>query len=160
MYYTTAPIYQPKLIDKIFAHSMKTSSIMLSPEELLCITPDVHAKYHKAITPKCVLNEHCSVSFTDSPDLDLTQQKTCYGELLKLGMLFIPDPYDIYLYQLEPGQEAKPLTVAKESHTLQSIMGQVENGMSIERTLNSSAQVIAMLEALCHHLVLSYDLTV
>ena len=39
-------------------------------------------------------------------------------------------------------------------------MGQVENGASVEGTLDGSAQVITMSEALCHHLALSYDPTV
>ncbi|EED83378.1 predicted protein [Postia placenta Mad-698-R] len=56
-YKTIVPVIQPKLVEEIFQHSMKSPFVTLTPEELLSIAPDVRNKYHDAVTPKRVSTE-------------------------------------------------------------------------------------------------------
>jgi hypothetical protein len=69
----------------------------------------------------------------------------------------ILDHYETYLQSLCPGQQHFELTVAKESHVLHSILMHVNNQIDIECVVDPGSQIIAMSEAVCHHLALTYD---
>src|ERR1700740_1236754 len=72
----------------------------------------------------------------------------------------IPDLYESYFNSLPPGQPPEPMTVAKESHALQSIKMLVANQEEVECIVDSESQIMAMSQELCHHLGLSYDPTI
>ncbi|KAI8973170.1 hypothetical protein BD414DRAFT_510245 [Trametes punicea] len=59
--------------------------------------------------------------------------------------MVVPDPYE--------------LTVVRESHTLRSIVGPVDNKEYIEAIVDLGCQVTAMSENICHALTLAYDPT-
>ena len=52
------------------------------------------------------------------------------------------------------------LTVAKESHTLWLIIMKVDHQIDMECIVDPGYQIIAMLEAVCHNLLLIYDSTI
>ncbi|OBZ76576.1 hypothetical protein A0H81_03284 [Grifola frondosa] len=51
-YRTMAPVQDPRIAEDVFARSMKSPMLTLTPEELLSISPEVRAKYREAVTPK------------------------------------------------------------------------------------------------------------
>lgn len=160
-YRTQVPIHQPKIADDIFARSMKTPTVTLTPEELLSIAPEVRAKYREAITPKRVITESRTVAFVEEVDEEnAVVEQSCSGEPLEPGGVIIPDPFEVYLRRLEPGSDPTLLTVAKESHALRAIMGLVDNKEYVEAIIDPGSQIIAMSEHVCHALGLSYDPTI
>ena len=72
----------------------------------------------------------------------------------------IPDHYETYLRTLKPGQERLELTVAKESHSLRTLMMEIDGRIEVESIIDPGCQIIALSEAICHNLGLSYDPTV
>jgi hypothetical protein len=72
----------------------------------------------------------------------------------------VPDHYEAYLRMLKPGQERLELTVAKESHSLRMLMMEVDKGAEVESIIDPGCQIIALSEAICHNLGLSYDPTI
>ena len=142
-----------KIAQDVYTRSMKASVVTLSPEELFALSPEVRNRLREAITPRRiqagetamstnVFIDHNPVnpSFEDCPDC-----------------IVIPDPYEIYLKTLQPGEIPEPLIVAKESHALRSIMMVVDNKEEIESIVDPGSQIIAMSEEVCHDLGLIYD---
>ena len=72
----------------------------------------------------------------------------------------ILDHYETYLHMLKPDQERLELTVAKESHSLRTLMMEIDGQIEVESIIDPGCQIIALLEAICHDLELSYNLTV
>ena len=72
----------------------------------------------------------------------------------------ILDHYKTYLHTLKPGQERLELTVAKESHSLRTVMMEVNGWIEVELIIDPGCQIIALSEAICHNLGLSNDLMV
>ncbi|KAI0349335.1 hypothetical protein OH77DRAFT_1582381, partial [Trametes cingulata] len=165
-YRTQAPVHDVKFAEEIFARSMKTPVITLSPEELLSIAPEVRAKYREAVTPRRVPNVR-SVAFasieevTDEDDDDGAEHflasVSCSGEPLEPGAYVLPDPYEVYLRDVAADREPSPLTVAKESYALRSIVGLVDNKEYVEAIIDPGCMVIAMSESVCHALGMWYD---
>ncbi|KAI0350740.1 hypothetical protein OH77DRAFT_1569950 [Trametes cingulata] len=165
-YRTQAPVHDVKFAEEIFARSMKTPVITLSPEELLSIAPEVRAKYREAVTPRRVPNVR-SVAFasieevTDEDDDDGSEHflasVSCSGEPLEPGAYVLPDPYEVYLRDVAADREPSPLTVAKESYALRSIVGLVDNKEYVEAIIDPGCMVIAMSESVCHALGMWYD---
>ncbi|KAI0369557.1 hypothetical protein BV20DRAFT_903556, partial [Pilatotrama ljubarskyi] len=166
VYRTQAPVHDVKFAEEIFARSMKTPVITLSPEELLSIAPEVRAKYREAVTPRRVPNVR-SVSFASIEEVTdedngasaehFLASVSCSGEPLEPGAYVLPDPYEVYLRDVAADREPSPLTVAKESYALRSIVGLVDNKEYVEAIIDPGCMVIAMSENVCHALGMWYD---
>ena len=158
-YRNQVPIYQPKLAEEVFARSMKTPTVTLTPEELLSISPEVRNKFREAITPKRVpAVETRTVAFNATSDE--AEERTCTGEPLEPGGVVVPDPYSVYINHFDrDGPKPAPI-VARESHSLRSIVGLVNNQEYVEAIVDPGCQIIAMSRAVCHSLGLAYDPTV
>jgi hypothetical protein len=72
----------------------------------------------------------------------------------------VPDVYETYINSLAPGERPIPLNIARESHTLWSIMIVIDNREVVEGIIDPGSQIIAMLEAVCHDIGLAYDLSI
>ncbi|ETW75491.1 hypothetical protein HETIRDRAFT_56360, partial [Heterobasidion irregulare TC 32-1] len=72
------------------------------------------------------------------------------------GAIIIPDMYETYLKNLQPGQVSQPLIVAKESLALRSIVPLVNHQQEVECVIDPGSQVIAMSEGICNELALIY----
>jgi hypothetical protein len=144
-YHYVSPIQNLRTIINIYNKLMQAPLITLSPEELFAISPEVHNRLHKAITPKRVLNEMVSTHalIEQVPDDEETS-------------ITIPDVYKTYINSLAP----IPLNVAQESHALQSITMVVNNREEVEGIIDLGSQIIAMSEAVCHDISLAYDLSI
>ncbi|KAF7344736.1 hypothetical protein MVEN_01634300 [Mycena venus] len=70
------------------------------------------------------------------------------------GGVVVPDPYAVY-YE----SEAVPndLIVSMESSAIRSILPIIDNQQQVECIVDGGSQIIAMSEAVCHDLALSYD---
>ncbi|KAI9059924.1 hypothetical protein FKP32DRAFT_1679458 [Trametes sanguinea] len=144
-YRTQAPVHDIKFVEEIFARSMKTPVITLSPEELLSIAPEVRAKYQVPDEDDTAGAEQFLASVS------------CSGEPLEPGAYVLPDPYEVYLRDVAPDREPSPLNVAKESDALRSIVGLVDNKEYVEAIVDPGCMVIAMSENVCHALGMWYD---
>ena len=155
---------------------MAASCITLTPAELLSLSPEVRQKYREAVTPKRAPTEAAThildlvddnpFPFASSSIADHTSAFENYlpapEELLRdgnppPGVFVIPDPYEAYLRNLQPGQAADSIVVAKESHALRSLHSVIDNKDSIECIIDPGSQVVSMSEEVCHHLGLVYD---
>jgi Aspartyl protease len=155
-YRTVAPIQDTRIAEEVYKRTMKETAITLSCEELLSLSPEVRQKYKDAILPRRVnaappkaaaamnnvVEEGAVLPFTDEG----------YSE----GGWMIPDPVEAY-YQIN-GREM--IRVAKDSHSLRSIMMQVDHKEEIECILDNGSMVVSMSDAVCHALGLTYDPTV
>jgi Aspartyl protease len=72
--------------------------------------------------------------------------------------MVIDDPLAIYFNDVA-GPDAIPIRVAKDSHSLRSIMMLIDNKEEIECVLDPGSMIIAISEACCNNLGLLYDPT-
>ena len=149
-YHTQVPVYDPKIASEVYARSIRTPSVTISPEELWSISPEIRNKVREAIMPKRIATE----SSTNSAHMLADEPPSTSSE-----PIVIPDFFETYINSLSPDQVPEKLIVAKESHALRSIMIEVDNRDSIEGVVDPGSQIIAMSEAVCHDLGLIYDPT-
>ena len=97
--------------------------------------------------------------YTVSRDNPVIPPASTTGSVIQDGIV-IPDPYEMYLKMLQPGEKPRELIVAKELHSLCSIMMLVDNQENIKAVVDPGSQIIAMSDTVCNDLGLSYDLTI
>jgi hypothetical protein len=148
---------------------MKTTSVTVSHEELLSLSPELQQKHREKITPKCVTttsNEHTGVNlsnaipFTDSdlPSSELPMPAAIISnDTVGHFTYILENPFNLFIQKLQPGEQMDVLTVVKESHALQLLDMLVNNQEYIEAIVDPRLQIIAMSEAVCHNLNLQYD---
>ncbi|KAG5641419.1 hypothetical protein DXG03_005253 [Asterophora parasitica] len=79
---------------------------------------------------------------------------------LSLHLSCTTDLVDSYYQNLRPGESPEHVMVAKESHSLWSILRCVDAQEQVECIVDSGCQIIAMSEEVCHDLHIRYDPTV
>ena len=158
-YRTRAPIQQEEVVKSLFQRSMTTPYLTVSMEELLSISPELRSQFREKITPRRVAAETRTVAFAETDEVvdDAASEVCCSGKPLEPDGVIVPDPYEVYLRDLAPSREATELSVAKESHTLRSIVGLVDNKEYVEAIVDPGCMIIAMSEHVCHALSLAYD---
>ncbi|KAF8232411.1 hypothetical protein L208DRAFT_1272002, partial [Tricholoma matsutake] len=140
-YHTQAPIQKDKITKDIFTRSMKTLIITLTPKELLSLLPEVHAKWKEQVT----------VHHTQQPEGNNATN------LLHNDIFVIDDPYKTYISSLCPGEMPEPFIAAKESHSIRSVIMNVNRRNPIESIVDLGSSIIAMSEEVCHKLGLAYN---
>ncbi|KAF7348937.1 hypothetical protein MVEN_01414100 [Mycena venus] len=70
------------------------------------------------------------------------------------GGVVVPDPYEVYY---NTGSIPEDLIVSMESSAIRSILPIIDNQQQVESIVDGGSQIIAMSEAVCHELALSYD---
>ncbi|KAF8229756.1 hypothetical protein L208DRAFT_1479269 [Tricholoma matsutake] len=140
-YHTQAPIQKDKITKDVFTRSMKTPIITLTPEELLSLSPEVHAKWKEQVTAR------------------RTQQPKGNNatNLLHDDIFIIDDPYKTYISSLRPGEIPEPFIAAKESHSIRSVIMNVNGRNPVESVVDPGSSIITMSEEVCHKLGLTYD---
>jgi hypothetical protein len=158
-YRTSAPIHKPHIADDVYTRTMKASSIVLSPEELLSISPEVRQKIRDAVTPKRdpVAANIQEETLPPQEAAEIFAQAKHTTSSIPPAAYVAHDPYEMYLTGLRPGDIAEDLIVAEESHSLRSVMALVDNKEEVECVVDPGSQIIAMSEAVCINLGLSYD---
>ena len=165
-YRTVAPANNPKTVEQVVERILKAPAPGLNNEELFSIAPQICDKLRAYFTPKRVPTETATMlqaTFETNPKLpsveEILEVAKQQGKLPR-GVVRIPDPYEIYLSRLGPDDNPMPLTVARESHALRSIVANVNNRLDVECVYDSGSQIVSMSEAVCHALGLSYDPTI
>ena len=181
-YRTIAPIVNPKISEEVYHRSLKAPAVTLSYEELLSLSPEVRQKHRDQVTPKRVLatEETTALNMVDvfpfvgvedsdivvlppvsnpatSPSASAMLFDPPKVQVTSDNRIIVPDPYETYLNSLAPGEKPEVLTVAKESHALRSISMLVDAQEYVESIADPGSQIVAMSEADCHHLSLTYD---
>ncbi|KAF8229176.1 hypothetical protein L208DRAFT_1482990 [Tricholoma matsutake] len=120
---------------------MKTPIITLTPKELLLLSPEVHMKWKEQVT----------VHRTQQPEGNNTTN------LLHNDIFVIDDPYETYISSLHPGEILEPFITAKESHSIRSVIMNINGRNPVENIVDPGSSIIAMLEEVCHKLGLAYN---
>ena len=149
-YHNQVPVYDPKIASDVYARSIKTPSVTISPEELWSISPEIRNKVRDSIMPKRVATD----AATTATHMLVDESPSTPSE-----PIVIPDFFETYINSLRPDQIPDKFIVAKESHALRSINMEIDNKDSIECVVDPGSQIIAMSEDVCHDLGLIYDPT-
>ncbi|ETW78884.1 hypothetical protein HETIRDRAFT_453439 [Heterobasidion irregulare TC 32-1] len=172
-YKTTAPIYDEKVAAEVYNRAMATQ-VTLTQRELLSLSAEVRSQVREAMSArrspaKDASNVRTFYQDAELPyainDLEPPTRPTVSSFVNVLhqpetpppGAIIIPDMYETYLKNLQPGQVPQPLIVAKESSALRSIVPLVDHQQEVECVIDPGSQVIAMSEGICNELVLIYD---
>lgn len=164
-YRSVAPIQNPQLAIDVFNRSMKTPCVTLTHEELYSIAPEVRFKVRDAVSSKRIppvsSNLIGNPSDTGDPlpftDSDPYSNADTDDGLPPENAIIVSDPYETYISTLTPGTSPKPYIVAKDSMALRSVMMHLPDDQPVESILDPGSQIVAMSEAVCHHLGLAYD---
>jgi hypothetical protein len=139
-HHTKAPIQNGKIAQDIFTHTMQTPIIMLTSEELLSLSPEVHTKWREQITLKQVQQDSNNAT-----------------HFLDDSAILVADPYETYINSLHPGQIPEPFVVTKESHSIRAVLMDIDGKNTVESVVNPGSSIITMSEDICHELSLAYD---
>ncbi|KAF8238031.1 hypothetical protein L208DRAFT_1244346 [Tricholoma matsutake] len=140
-YHTQAPIHKNKITEDISTQLMKTPIITLTSKELLSLSPKVHTKWKEQVT---------SHHIQQPKGNDTTN-------LLNDDLFVIDDPYKTYISSLRPGDIPKPFIAAKESHSIQSVIININGRNPVKIVVNLGSSIIAMSEEFCHKIGLAYN---
>jgi hypothetical protein len=140
-YHTQAPIQKDKITEDVFARSMKTPIITLTPEELLSLSPEVRTKWKEQVTSRRIQQPEGNNA----------------TNILNDDIFVIDDPYETYISSLRPGEIPEPFIAAKESHSIRSVIMNVNGRNPVESVVDPGSSIIAMSEEVCHELGLAYD---
>ncbi|KAJ6589444.1 hypothetical protein B0H19DRAFT_1303678, partial [Mycena capillaripes] len=167
-YRSTTPIYNDKHAAEVFESSLN-APITITQRQLLSIAPEVRSHMREATTSRRApakdsknpgvphVQDARRTALLDSLPVSYTQSAHAN---LPAGGLVVPDPYDPYdphstFY--EAGSIPDDLIVSMESSAIRSILPVIDNQKQIECIVDGGSQIIAMSEAVCHELALSYD---
>ncbi|KAF8228389.1 hypothetical protein L208DRAFT_1291567, partial [Tricholoma matsutake] len=140
-YHTQAPIQKDKITEDIFTRLMKTPIITLTPKELLLLSPEVHTKWKEQVTAHHIQQPEGNNA----------------TNLLHDDIFVIDDPYGTYISSLCPGEIPEPFIAAKESHSIRSVIMNINGRNPVESVVNLGSSIIAMSEEVCHELGLAYN---
>ncbi|KAF8237281.1 hypothetical protein L208DRAFT_1517771, partial [Tricholoma matsutake] len=140
-YHTQAPIQKDKITEDVFTRLMKTLIITLTPKELLSLSPKVHMKWKEQVTA-------CRTQQPKGNDAT---------NLLHDNIFIIDDPYKTYISSLHPGEIPEPFNAAKESHSIRSVIMNINSRNPVKSVVDPGSSIIAMSEEVCHKLGLAYD---
>jgi hypothetical protein len=71
--------------------------------------------------------------------------------------IYLEDPYETYLSSLCPGDIPEPFIIAKDLHSIRSVLMEIKGRNSVESVIDPGSSIIAMSEDVCHDLGLAYD---
>ena len=166
MYHTQAPVQDKKIADDVYACSMTTPCVMLSPQELLSLSPEVCQKVRDSVTPKRITRDSKDVLYTaQNTNTDAIDDNLPYASSTAFsdpppGSIVIADPYKAFFTNLCPRERPAPITVVKESLALRSIHMLIDNQETIKCIIDPGSQIITMSEDYAHQLGLIYDPTI
>ncbi|KAF8193472.1 hypothetical protein K438DRAFT_1431096, partial [Mycena galopus ATCC 62051] len=155
-YRTNAPIYSEKDAADVFKSTLD-APVTITQRQLLSIAPEVRSHMREATTsrrappkdsknpaaPQAAIFDSLPASYTNSAHANLPE-----------GGLIVPDPYAVYY---DSGSIPDDLVVSMESSAIRSILPVIDNQQQVECIVDGGSQIIAMSEAVCHELALSYD---
>ncbi|KAJ7254442.1 hypothetical protein C8J57DRAFT_1437199 [Mycena rebaudengoi] len=123
-----------------FLHDVETCLPFSNDSPLEFETMD---EQHTRDARRTALLDSLPASYTNSAQVNLPA-----------GGIVVPDPYSVYY---DSGVIPDDLIVSMESSAIRSILPVIDNQQQIECIVDGGSQIIAMAEAVCHELALSYD---
>ncbi|KAG5639896.1 hypothetical protein DXG03_002544 [Asterophora parasitica] len=168
-YRTEAPITNSVKSTKLFDHCLG-SMLTVSVGELCSVAPGIRGKLQEAVTPKRVVvtalgsiaevdDEVCTAHIEELDALPMADDIHS-NSTPPLGTLITTDLVDSYYQNLRPGASPECVVMAKESHSLRSILMCVDAREQVECIVDSGCQIIAMSEEVCHDLHIRYNPTI
>ena len=166
-----APIHDGRIAGDVFKRALK-SRIELSQEELLSLSPEVRELVRQATSAKRVPTEQprdnpvstmflgevlpfSSASEEEGKATDVFVAKQATKEAPP-GSTIIEEKIASFIEgNYEVGREE--LVVAQESLLLRTVRPLVDNKKKVEAIIDPGCQIIAMSQAICHDLGLTYD---
>ncbi|KAH9913803.1 uncharacterized protein BXZ73DRAFT_106823 [Epithele typhae] len=170
---TRPPVYDPQHLKNVAKRNLSAQNKLISEVELLSMSPDYCAYVRNLVTPKRTPN---TTALTQ--DVDRTTQpsphdmRTSRSSALANNMpaafaaaaqasppvdaLVAQDPVEAYLKSLPPGAP-RDVFEAVESTSIHALDAVFLNKTRVSCILDSGCSVLAMSEAVCHHLGLAYD---
>ncbi|KAJ6567928.1 hypothetical protein DFH09DRAFT_918330, partial [Mycena vulgaris] len=156
-YRTTAPIYNEKDALEVFNASLN-AEVTLTQRQLLSLAPEVRARYREETTSHTLKEQRAKdaryAALFDSMPASFVHSATAQSAL-PADAFVVPDPYAIY-YDSVSGMP-EDLIVSMESCAIRSVLPVIDNREIVESIIDGGSQIIAMSEAVCHDLGLSYD---
>lgn len=95
--------------------------------------------------------DHVTARRTQQPEGNNTTN------LLHDDIFIIDDPYETYISSLRPGEIPEPFIAVKESHSIRSVIMNVNRRNPVESIVDPGSSIIAMSEEVCHKLGLTYN---
>ncbi|KAG5641105.1 hypothetical protein DXG03_005981 [Asterophora parasitica] len=168
-YHTEAPITDAAKSTKLFDHCLE-STLTVSVGKLCSVAPAIWGKLHKAVTPKQVmtavlgsiikvLDDHYTSCIEELNALPMAEDAHSNSTPL-LEALITTDVVDTYYQNLWLGESLECIVVAKELHSLWSILMCMDTWEQVKCIVDSGCQIITMLEEVCHDLHICYNPTV
>ncbi|KAG5640509.1 hypothetical protein DXG03_008272 [Asterophora parasitica] len=168
-YHMEAPITDAAKSTELFNCCLE-SMLMVSVGELCSVAPTIRGKLRAAVTPKQVTttvlgsivkvpDNHYTLRIEELDALPMVEDAHSNSTPL-LGALITTDVVDTYYQNLRLGKSLECVMVAKELHSLQSILMCIDAWEQVKCIVDSGCQIIAMSEEVCHNLHIHYDPTV
>ncbi|KAG5639885.1 hypothetical protein DXG03_002593, partial [Asterophora parasitica] len=165
-YRTEAPITDSVKSTELFDRCLG-SMLMVSVGKLCSVAPGIHGKLREAVTPKRVVvaalgsiaevdDKVCTTRIEELDALPMADDIHS-NSMPPPGALITTNLVDSYYQNLRPGESPERVVVAKESHSLRSILMCVDAWEQVECIVDSGCQIIAMSEEVCHDLHIRYD---
>ncbi|KAJ7455161.1 hypothetical protein FB451DRAFT_1049110 [Mycena latifolia] len=151
-YRTIAPVFDHKTANEVFDRSMNTP-VTLSQRELLSISPDVRARYKDATTGRRTATD-APIAATMPQLLNTVENPLPFDS--EPNALVASDDFPT-LYDAGVLPDPGELAVAVDSCAIRSVMPIVDNQERIECIYDTGSQIVAMSEAVCNSLQLSYN---
>jgi hypothetical protein len=134
---------------------MTTPCVTISSQELLSLSPEIRSRVRDIVTAKRINEAGVSTNIFEATIEDESDPLPCMPDGLTST-----DPVETYLNSLAPSQIPGPFIVAKESHSLRSIVMDIDNATAVECVIDPGSQIIAISEEICHDMGLLYDPTI
>jgi hypothetical protein len=120
---------------------MKSPIVTLTAAELLSLSPEVRTRWKEQVTPRRVQQ----------------QDGNNVPHLVNEELLMINNPFETYINTIRPGETPKPFVAAKDSHSIRSVMVNINGHNPVESIIDPGSSIIAMSEEVCLALGLIYD---
>ena len=159
-----APIESDKLTDAVFNRLFQRCSVLVTPEELLAIAPDIRAKARVAVTPKRpegVANAAPNAALEQEIAPDPFDRSIPSAEAIRVeyeeGRRGLAElPYEAYINEFADGAREN-LQVATESEQLRTVISTINNRVEVECILDPGCQIVAMSEKVALKSGVSWD---
>ncbi|KAH7904031.1 hypothetical protein BJ138DRAFT_1187036 [Hygrophoropsis aurantiaca] len=167
------PIYDKEIVRKVYQRYLE-ATVPITLAEMLSLAPEVRSQNRDDVTTKRApankTGEVAAMLQAEIEDvLPFLQEVDDEAEeqvaVLKLtareeSKAIIPSPVEMAMRDINASEESRTVHVAKESSALRAIYPVIDNNMRVECVVDPGSQIIAMSEAICHQLSLSYDPTI
>ena len=144
-----APVESDKLTDAVFNRLCQRASLLVTPEELLAVAPEIRAKMKFAVTTKRS-DAHQSPEKATTFEVTLPTSPSDVISEAQAGRpgVVIPDQvaYDAYMAEFARDRDDDAIVVAHEARSICTLVAIVNNRTEVECILDPGCEIIAISE--------------